>query len=303
MVPDDLYVAGKKIHLAWLSGIWINPDYRNKGLGTQLHKAAFETWNGMLLVTEFTAINKKTILGTQYYDNLLEKQGIKLYFKSPFTSYLLAKSAGKWKVRLGTLLDSIINGINSIKNRTVSIPIIKDKWTYIESRDFTEEESNFINQYAFYSSFNRRSNELNWIIKYPWIGNDQNSLQESKRYYFSVYSPQFENKFLKVYHEGILRAVIFITIRNGVAKIPYIFADDEDMDIVSRSLMNYFSKIHISILISYHYDWKRSILKYSKKRCFYKNTMRTYLGTKDLIHLIDKSSVVIETGDGDNIFV
>ncbi len=303
MLPDDIYVLGKKIHVAWLSGIWIHPDYRQKTLGTQLHKAAYEAWNGLLEVTEFTPLNRRTILGTQLYDTLPDIQGIKIYFFSSFASYFKTKNSSKMTLAIGSLADRMINGINAIKNLGLSLPSILAKWTYTEENDLSADGSSFINQYEFYSSFNRRSEDFSWILHYPWIGNDQNSFEELGRYYFSVYCQEFYLKVLNVYYEGQLRGVIFINLRDDVAKIPYIFADIMNIDEISRIIINYLNGKDIAILISYHDEWNSFLLKYSRKRCYYKNTRRYYLAGKNLLKLIDKSSLLVQAGDGNNIFV
>jgi hypothetical protein len=203
----------------------------------------------------------------------------------------------------GSILDRFINTYNAIKKIVISSPAIKSKWSYTKESKLSIDASNYIDQYDFYSSFNRRSNELNWVLNNPWIGNDQNALQESFRYYFSVYSTEFNMLVLNIYYESKLRGVVFISTRDSVAKIPYIFADEDDMDEISRIVINCLIENDISILLSYQKEWNNSFLKYSRKRCFYKKTNRTYLVSKKLLTQIDKSSLIIQSGDGDNIFV
>lgn len=303
MIPDDLFVLGKKIHIAWLSGIWIHPDYRQQGLAKKLHLLALTSWNGMLMCTEYTPLNQMAILGTHLYDNLLDKPGIKIFFKSPFSRIANNRKAGNSTILATRVIDGIVNSINRIKNQLIPFPTYSSKYSYSEENSFTKEAINYIEHFQFYSSFNRRVIELNWIMDYPWISNNLKALEESNKFHFSVYAEDYRLQLINVYHENQLTGVIILSIRDNIAKIPYVFADQNDLETIAKIIILYLNKNNIETLISYHSDLNKWLIKHSKNSCFYRKTIRHYLASKNLLNLIDKSSLIIQDGDGDTLFV
>lgn len=303
MIPDDLFVLGKKIHIAWLSGIWVHPEYRQQGLAKKLHQLALTSWNGMLMCTEFTPFNQMAILGTHLYDNLIDKPGIKIFFKSPFTKIANTRKSGILTILSTRLIDGIINSLISIKNLLIPVPTISNKFSYYEENSFTKEAINYIEHFQYYSSFNRRAIELKWVMEYPWISNNLKSVEESNKFYFSVFSEDYRLQVLNMYHENQFIGVIILSIRDKRAKIPYVFADQNDIETIAKIIILYLNKNNIETLISYHTVLNKWLLTYSKNRCFYKQTLRHYLASKKLLNLIDKSSLIIQDGDGDTIFV
>ena len=59
VLPDLLFdLEGNSSRFAWLSGNWVDPEFRRKGLSTKLLQRAEALWDGRLFYTNYAPASK-----------------------------------------------------------------------------------------------------------------------------------------------------------------------------------------------------------------------------------------------------
>lgn len=304
MLPDELISGLNIVRFAWLSGIWVSPSHRKKGIGKKLHELAWESWSGHLIGTEFTAANGKVMLKTDHYRATYSKSGIIIYYRSPVSNIVGKRYPFLQNFKfLFTAIDGLLDTWGKIRNLTAhTIPLpIHASMSLCDH--LSEEARKFIGDYGIYSITNRRLAELDWIITYPWISGDLTAKAESKHYYFSVYAENFSLKLLEIRLKGTLTGIAMISIRDGVMKIPYLFINNEKTEIAASCILIYASENRIKKLISYHTLLNYELIRQDQKRIYFKNTNRKYLISKKFIENGISDVLKFEDGDGDCVFV
>lgn len=304
LLPDDIQADLTTIHFAWLSGIWVDNAHRHLGIGKKLHQMAHKAWEGRLIGTEYTQQNAEVMLSTGFYTQNVKKSGIIIYYKSPLEAVLIKRMPNLNRIRsILKLTDKLIDSFGAIKN-TITKPLpFDEQYQFKLSGGLNAEAINHIQEFGAYSTTNRRSKELEWIVKYPWIASDAEALMQSKKYYFSVFAKSFSTQFLEIFFQGTLQGIVMLTVRDGALRIPYIFVKFKELDTTAKYIQQFAEKEKISKIISYHSLLNKELIKWGKRRLFYKNTTRSYMVSKSLIGLTKLETLVFTDGDGDCVFV
>ncbi|MCB0665634.1 MAG: hypothetical protein KDC80_07425, partial [Saprospiraceae bacterium] len=102
----------------------------------------------------------------------------------------------------------------------------------------------FIRQNQSGQIFKRGKNELNWILKFPWIRSAKPDSQ-SRKYYFSSVARIFEFKALMLEdQEGKIKGFVVLSRRDYSLKVPYCYFEKDTLDEV------------ISCLTWHIFEWK-----------------------------------------------
>lgn len=304
MLPDDIILGIQTIHFAWLSGIWVSPDFRRKGIGKMLHQAAFQAWNGKLIGTEFTPENEMVMRSSNLFEEPIYKIGVIFYFRSVLREIVNKRYPSlKLLSPLYTLIDKIVNVYASVKRRIYYNPTFKSKLKFLETKILSEEAKRYLNETQPYSSTNRRSKELQWISDYPWISSDLTTKEESKHYYFSTYSENYAFDFIEIYHNKSIIGLVVLSFRDGVLKIPYFWASELELTELAKYIINFAQKMHVKKLISYHSLLNEQLISKDRFNIFSKKTKRKYLVSKQLKTYSSVLHFNFEDGDGDCVFV
>jgi hypothetical protein len=93
-------------------------------------------------------------------------------------------------------------------------------------------------------STRRGSNELQWIINYPWLNNQK----QDEGYPFSTYAKDFHKLFI---HQdmGKQSILLIIQIRDGIMKIPYYFCPFPYLSDLTKYILHFASQYRINELI------------------------------------------------------
>lgn len=304
MVPDDMHIGIKRLHFVWLSGMWVSPDFRRRGLGKQLAILADEAWEGRLIGTEYTPTNEIVLLSSKIFELPIYKSGTLFYYKSIVKEILNTRYPNlKWLSPLYSLIDKTINVYASVKRKIYFNPNFKSKYSFIPTKELSEVATKYLNEAPPYSSTNRRSTELQWISDYPWISSDLTTKEASKQYYFSTYSENYTFDFIEIYHNKSIIGLVVLSFRDGVLKIPYFWASELELTELAKYIINFAQKLGAKKLISYHSLLNKQLISKDRFNIFYKRTKRKYLISKQLKTDSSLLQFNFEDGDGDCVFV
>lgn len=304
VLPDNIELGVRSVHFAWLSGVWVAPQYRRLGISRKMFDIIFQAWNGLLLGTEYTPANGLAITSSGQLGPTISKPGVRIFYKSPLEHIILNKYKKYRPFRnafklADTIIDTLVKGKNMMYGN-ISLP---DEVKYTISEKLSDKAKSFIDEYRSYSSTNRRVTELDWIVKYPWLASDPKAIEESKKYYFSVFAAQFTVCFLEIYQRSDIKAIVMLTLRDGILKIPYLFTHEKDKSDVASCILRYASDNKVKLIVSYHTQLNDRLLSLDNKRIIAKKTTRYYLVTKILNEIIPAEALIFADGDGDCVFV
>ena len=303
VLADRIYnIKGEGYKCGWLSCMWVNPILRGKGIAKQLLATAFKTWDDHILVTEFTPEAKGLYDRSQNFNDLRTNEGLRCYLRFNLHE-VLPKKSEKYKryTPLLRIADTIANLPNAIR-------LIFYKATKSSSLQFTEvtEIDSELNDYILSKSQNsfelRDADDLNWVIKYPWLIESQPT-EESRRYHFSSVAEKFENICVKISDNGKLKGFLHLTIRDGHLKVRYAYFEIENLsDVIGYIYGNMLSQ-KLSMLTVFQKDIVAYLRANSTPFIYKRDIKRNYIITKALdAQFSDMDKLVIQEGDADCAF-
>jgi GNAT superfamily N-acetyltransferase len=288
--PDCFEVDGKEIRYAWLSTLYVNPEYRKKRPAKALLKRVFEEYEGRIAITEFTkeAEALYNIMGV--FEYVFPKEGKRYYFRTDAAKMIPEKKPGTKPLKpLFHTLDAAANLLISIKN----LPVQKPDFKYEVLYRIDKESADFINGFSGI----RNADEINTFIENPWVLEGK----KDEKYLFSSFADSFKYFWIKIWDQNNkLISCFLLQLRDGYLKIPYLFADD-NLDEVVR-VLNYFIVTHkVKGFTSYQTVLNKKIQQSKTFSHIYdRDFKREYLFHKQLLELLpDNFNPNYQDGDGD----
>ncbi len=304
ILSDYFYQNNKKLKIGWLSGNWVKPDKRRTGISTKLFKAVYEEWNGNLAYTNYAPASKAVYDKTSKFIKFKSNKGIRAYNRFCFAELLPPKANIFQKSKLLLrVIDFILNLFCDIRIIVLK-NFISVKNINFEYVNFIDDEINeFIKNKSDKEICRRSQNELNWIIKYPWIIEQATKDDDNKRYHFSSTSKRFNNYNIKIYDDNKkLTAYIMLTLRDKKLSVPYCYYDNNINDII-KIIYNLMLKKHLSMLTVYNNDIVDYIKNHSTPFLFKKKIYRNYFITKEVnSKFLENQLINFQDGDGDCVF-
>lgn len=279
--------------LAWNSCWWTEKGQPST-VSLKLLFKFFGAYNYNVMMRDLTPTTKKIILSFNKFDVFKELKAHKFFFKLKF--------ANKFK-KLSFLLKPIDGLFNLFMSMNLSLCFmqkIKDFEISYPTK-FEEEDRIFILKHNQKELFKRNIEELNWIIKNPWLseGKEKNSIQE--KYYFSSVKKSFSNSIIKIKKSKEIVGLLFITEINGLLEIPYIYFDKKNINIVGQTILNQIIVNKITSFMTFNLEVANWF--YSNKRSFFfsKEINKEFVSSKNLKQYFDKE-FDFQDGDGDFVF-
>ncbi|MDR4952065.1 GNAT family N-acetyltransferase [Chryseobacterium sp. ES2] len=288
--PDCFTIDGKEIRYAWLSTLYVNPEYRKKRPAKALLKRVFEEYEDRIAITEFTkeAEALYNIMGV--FEYVFPKEGIRYYFRTDAAKMIPEKKPGTKPLKpLFKILDATANGLISIKNFTVSKPDFK----YEVLDQIDKESADFINGF----SGKRDADEINTFINHPWVLEGK----KDEKYLFSSFAETFKYFWIKIFDKNNkLTSCFLLQLRDGYLKIPYLFVDS-NADEVARFLKYFIVNYRVKGFTSYQTLLNKEIQQSKVFSTIYERDFkREYLFHKNLLELLpDHFDPNYQDGDGD----
>ncbi|PTT35619.1 N-acetyltransferase [Chryseobacterium sp. HMWF028] len=288
--PDCFVIDGKEIRYAWLSTLYVNPEYRKKRPAKELLKKVFEEYEGRIAITEFTkeAEALYNIMGV--FEYVFPKKGKRYYFKTDAAKMIPEKKPETKPLKpFFQTLDAAANLLLSIKN----LPTPKPDFKYEVLERIDKESIDFMTEFSGI----RDAEEINTFIDHPWVLEGK----KDERYLFSSFADTFKYFWIKIFDQNNkLKACLLLQLRNGYLKILYLFSN-ADLDEVVRFLNYFMITNKVKGFTSYQTQLNKAIQQ-SKifSHIYERDFNREYLFHKDLLELLPKNfNPNYQDGDGD----
>ena len=228
----------------------------------------------------------ETAIGATFYRNLAFSQIIERRFPKL-----------KRIVPIYSLLEKCFN-FTLFLGRKLTTKKIKTDFNIVESTVFDAEFDEFIKNYCIENKLiERDSVYFNWIIKYPWVLQGKTD-SESRRYYFSSVSKQFEYHSLKIYDKQKLIGYLFLKIRDKRLAISFSYLNDVCAKDAAACILNLANKKNSDSITTFDKKLLNELEKKRTKYIFAKKTEKKYFFPRNF----DITSSFFQEGDGDMVF-
>ncbi len=288
-----------QVRFGWLSGIWVRPDHRRKGLASRLFEVAYEDWGHQLMYTNYAPEAHALLDKSSKFDLYFERPGVRYYQRSSAAGLLGSRRPVYRRSRLFlSLADGLLNLVQDIR--------IGSRREILRDVDFEEqakvdiESMDFLERNGGTGFCLRGTEEFDWITSWPWI---KTGPARDVRYFFSSVSPDFRNLCLKIRDPGgKMRGFLWLVITGGKMTLPYAVFDSRFSSEASRLVSHYMQTSRINYLTTYQTPF---IDSFQPGPILGRRRMtQHYFATRDLIRqLPDPESVRFQDGDGDVVFV
>ncbi len=224
LLPDCFYDReGHPQRFAWMSGNWVRPDMRRKGLSTRLLEMAEEQWEGKLMYTNYAPDSKALYDQTGRFRIIANREGVRIYLRSA-TEDLLGKRLGARK--LFGAADRLMNQLR--ERRLERFKFTREDQCNVELvNGFVAQLSELVNKLQQDALFRRDREIFEWALEYPWVTEFE---CDPLNYHFSYRANRFENSIYHVIHsQKNSQGILWLLIHNNVLSVPYLFAGAQEL--------------------------------------------------------------------------
>lgn len=297
-LPDYIFTKSGKKKMAWFSTWWVNTNDKNSNLiGSLLFESAMKSYENNIGVSGFAASVERVYKASRKFISLKKLDGKIIYLKSPIRNIILEKY-GKLSsfYFLFKIVDILINSFISIKTKSINIP---EKFSLEYINEIDNDTQEFINGFHENNLTKRSKEELDWIIKYPWI--IEGNIKDDK-YYFSSTAKSVENIGLKIKDENnSIIAFLILRKKNNQLRITYTYFNKKYSDLVLKIISKESIKKGIEIVYLYNESLLSQLNKSNLPHIFSKSIIRKSIISKNFKNEISEN-LDLQEGDGDCAF-
>jgi hypothetical protein len=300
VLPDYIFHNNEYQKVGWLSCFWIDEAYKSHNVAANLFRRVMRAWEQKILITNIVPWLEPIYQKTGMFQPTGYKTGIRGYMRSNLSEILPPKA--KWYRSLTPLLrftDFTINIFGDIRFRFFKGYKLKNiRYEHLNHVDQTSAD--YIISYNINNWNQRGKAELEWIINNPWILEGTHDDYNGSRYYFSTFSRRFFYRLIKFTDDqNNIIGLVLMCIRNNSITIPYIFADNDHFDGITKSLINNMIFLKLNMITSFNEELARCLKKLKVPFIFKKQIKKPYFISKkfEFIHELN-----FQDGDGDCAF-
>lgn len=299
ILPDYIYSNGTKEKFGWLTCFWVDEAYKSQGVAANIFRRVIRAWEQKIFITNFVPWLEPIYQKTKIFQPTQFKTGFRGYFRFNLAEILPPKK--NFFQNIKGILNITDKGLNLVSDVRLSFFQCKDvknlKFEYhSNSNDVAtkileiSEEDNCIL---------RGKEELDWILKYPWLIEGATTDYNSNRYYFSLLSKRFFYQLISFSTAKNERTdFLLLKIRDNEISIPYIFSDKSALDTIALFIIYTMKELKINMVTTYDSDLALALKRHRKYFIFTKKIKKPYLISKKIV--LDKLS--FQDGDGDCVF-
>ena len=303
LLPDLYFHDNGPQKIFWISCMWIKPEYRRKGMAMNLLEKAYEICNGNIFISNYIPRSKSAFIGTTYFVEHSLLCGIRAYIFFDLTHILINKKPGlRFFQPLFYLADTTLNlfFLMRIKLKIRKLTITN---RYIAFHYFEKNINDLINRSTKNSMFRRDAEIFQWMVDFPWVKDMMEQGINTDKYYFSQYSRDFRQYFIKItdtYQKVI--GFFMLTLHKGVLKVPYIFASSNLVPDIAIYLIRFMADFKIPVLVTHHSPLVREIEGRRKIFLHQRKSKYGLITTKKIADKLEKTENIFYEGDGDGAF-
>lgn len=224
LLPDCFYdPRGEPQRFAWLSGTWVRPDMRRRGISTRMLEMAEQAWEGRLMYTNYAPAAKALVDRTGRFNMIANREAKRFYLRAAAED-LLGPRMG-FKKFLG-FSDHLINSLRERQIGKFRFPL-KIQYNSRQIEGFVAQLSELVSGLQQDALFRRDRDIFQWALEYPWVSEQA---CDPVNYHFSYRANRFENFIYQVNQsDSDSQGIIWLLLHNNVLSVPYLFAKDKNL--------------------------------------------------------------------------
>jgi len=295
LVPDKL--NDDETAVSSNSGWWIKPGSNH--LALPIFLKALQKCNHRMFFTDCSAQTKSILEKTGLFGFLPPITGERYFLRFCFGQVARRKKASEFVADALGVIDFAMNSLFSLrmkwfltnkKLKNVSIhavPVIDD------------ELSEFIIEHSHDNFLKQTGQKLNWIMLHSWLTNDKSTA--GIRYPFSYRVEKYMQEILLVKKQNEICGLLLLTVRDGMASVPYIFYRKEFLDEIALQIRIYLEKIKAESVVVFNQPLRKAMGTAGFPAVYTKNISRFAGYSNDLKTTFEKNRY-FQDGDGDVAF-
>jgi GNAT superfamily N-acetyltransferase len=304
IMVDEIIIENKKEKIGWYSCVWVNPNYRGKGIAKQLVQQSLKDWDNKIIFQGPVAASQNLYYSTGVF-NKASLSGFRGYCRFDSATIIKNKVPNlKPVLFLFKIMDAVFNlfGDAVLKSKLSSNKLNKELTEVLTEVD--EATNTFITSNNQNNLFNRDKTDINWILKYPWILEQDHIDEVSKKYYFSSIAKKFEYINVKFFNENKqVEGFVIYQIREKHLSIQFASFKTEQIEQIAAMTKELIKTHQINFFSTFDKDLTNYFNNNNSPFLFQKTVLRDYFYSKNFDHYFNENpKLTFEAGDGDMIF-
>ena len=267
-------------------------------LAAMLQLKVLERYKSRFFITDFIPEAEKSYSKLRIFKPIETDFGCTFYRNLAF-SQAVERRFPKLKsiVPLYSFLEKCANSALFLSRKLTSRKT-KSDFKIVESKVFDAEFDDFIGKYCNENNLVVRSSVFfDWIVKYPWVLQQQPD-GESKRYHFSSVSERFEYHSVKIYDGQKLIGFMFLKIRDKRLAVSFSYLNNACAKDAVNYILQISSSKNLDTIVTFDKKLINELTKKRMKYVFAKKTAKKYFFPRNF----DITSSAFQEGDGDMVF-
>lgn len=296
-LPDSLR-QNKLEKICWSSCWWVHPT-KGQSAGMPVFYKALQLWNTKML---FDALPERSeaVLDKMGYFSFRKISGIHSFLRFKFHKIIPERLPFFGPLKnvfyvLDTLLNIPVQAKLTFQKRKHKLAL----GVNIERiSEVDKETESFLLPLAKNEIIQRKSQTFNWIIQQPWLSSNKSF---TKKYFFSSHADHFENILLKIRQDKKVIGFLWLSLRDGTAKLPYCYISPGYEDIAAPVLINQLIENPVDTFICFQQNLLPALAKSNSPFLYQKELSKTFAWTTVLDSYFS-APFYVQDGDGDTCF-
>ena len=304
IMVDAINVEHQKEKIGWYSCVWVNPNYRGKGIAKKLVEQSLKDWNNKIIFQGPVKESQNLYYSTGAFNKTTLK-GFRGYCRFDSTTIVKNKIPSLNPISfLFNTMDALCNLFGDIilKSKLSSSKLDRNLIDVVSEVD--EATAAFINTTNLNNLFKRNKADLNWILKYPWVLEQNHIDVVSKNYYFSSIAKKFKYINVKFFNKNkALEGFVIYQIREEHLSIQFASFKDTQIEQIAAMTKELIRNHKINFFSTFDKKLTEFFNKNSRPFLFQKTILRDFYYSKNFEHYFNENpKLTFEAGDGDMIF-
>lgn len=279
---------------------WWADSKKGKGIALPLLFSALKKYDSQMYLTDCPPYTNLILEKTGHFIFYEPRKGIRGIMRFYFADIFTKKHKSLKKLKgIFTFVDLILNFLWSPFYYRFLKKYQEHQLDFIPVNSVNKEIEMFVKTHSENEFIGKSSAILEWIKKYPWV--TESIKKEPYEYPFSHQVKKYELEYFELRKNGKLKAFVAFSIRDNLAKLPFLYFDNNNLEEVMYSIYWYILKKKYDSIIVFH-PAIVSFLKVNKLPFIYKKNELKIVGTTKVLQNSFSEKPLFQDGDGDVIF-
>ncbi len=287
----------------FLSCWWVHPE-AGRTIAMKLFFRMLELTNHRVFFFHLPEKVAAILKAMGNYSSPTMNDGLKGFMKLDIQNWLIGR-----KPRL-SFLKPLLVASNAILNIPLDLRLRLKKSQLAKQIKFktelisgpAEADLNFVSKITSGKTIFRSIKEIGWIKANSWITIDSARFKlEADRYNFSLLANDWQQQWIRICNGNEVKGIAYLTIRNGVASIPYIWFESGDSTEISKCIAKLLVEMKVKSFQTYN---QQLLLGFAEIENLFvhKRQLHRHIAWPNEMDSMMKYEYLLQDGDGDAVF-